>query len=569
MITINVGVTGHRDIKKTEYNTYKKQAKNLLTELINKYPSSKIQVLSGLAEGADMLVAEVALELGCNLVCVLPMPKEEYIKTFSSNENLPLFEELLLKSTYIVDVSKIYNTNIEQKDYTTMFSELGVYIVKNSQILIALWDGLDAQNVGGTSTVVEFALKGLPYQHRTSSHILDSHDCIMVYHILVARENSNNSVQNKLEYLVEDYSEYKILYSNSWTNQGIKAAKDYYNSILIEIDTYNNDALKVKEEDILRSISYVLNEEEQKDIPIELNEILREFAISDNLALMNQKKTIYLLKNLLFCGFLVFFWVTLFDEILPDTTNILLLVPISFAITYIIYKLTIKKKVENKYYEYRALSESLRVQLFWKLQGLKINAYECYSKKNRYDLGWITSALSNISLKTNFTIANTTDKVNKYKLIYTNWINDQLTFYKKRYKQTVKKIKRHKTSILTFFILGISSVLLMYIIAQLFSDKSWFDNGKSLCLFSIDIFLAIGAMLSGYVEKRQYDTQNNQYQRMAMLFSEGISEYLLSLDAMDYEKLDILIKDIGVEALAENCDWVSYNRANSIDLPLG
>jgi hypothetical protein len=56
---------------------------------------------------------------------------------------------------------------------------------------------------------------------------------------------------------------------------------------------------------------------------------------------------------------------------------------------------------------------------------------------------------------------------------------------------------------------------------------------------------------------------------MIQLYSQGISEYLKALNNQDEQQLRNIIREIGIESLAENADWVAYNRANAIDIPLG
>jgi hypothetical protein len=94
-----IGVTGHRDLRDEDIPLLKTSVKAIfdrLEEFINPdRPLDRLRrmvsgtakknagatpmvVLSSLAEGADQLVAQVALEKGLHLVAPLPLPLEEY-----------------------------------------------------------------------------------------------------------------------------------------------------------------------------------------------------------------------------------------------------------------------------------------------------------------------------------------------------------------------------------------------------------------------------------------------------------------------------------------------------------
>src|SRR5438046_1059671 len=60
-------------------------------------PWELITVVSPLAEGSDRLFAESALRLGLALEALLPMPAEEYLKTFEDQANTPEFHRLLIQ----------------------------------------------------------------------------------------------------------------------------------------------------------------------------------------------------------------------------------------------------------------------------------------------------------------------------------------------------------------------------------------------------------------------------------------------------------------------------------------
>jgi hypothetical protein len=121
-----------------------------------------LELLSPLAEGADTLVAEVALEEKVRLIAPLPLPRHLYEMDFGTQEIQKTFSELL-KQAEVIELPLLdseENLSNYGEARNLQYVQVGAYVAKNSQILIALWDGLPLEKAGGTSQVVKFKLTG-------------------------------------------------------------------------------------------------------------------------------------------------------------------------------------------------------------------------------------------------------------------------------------------------------------------------------------------------------------------------------------------------------------------------
>src|SRR5664279_1280003 len=69
-----VGVTGHRDLDPNHLDHIRARVRDVFTELKRSCPHTPLVVISPLIEGADQLVAEIALEaeISAALIAVLP-----------------------------------------------------------------------------------------------------------------------------------------------------------------------------------------------------------------------------------------------------------------------------------------------------------------------------------------------------------------------------------------------------------------------------------------------------------------------------------------------------------------
>ena len=130
-----------------------------------------IVVLSSLAEGADQLVASVALERGAILIAPLPMPFEEYRKDFQfglTPNALSEFDRLLARAAAAPEMPLLDGATIEAlrddaRRRAMQYREAGLYIVRHCQILLALWDGDESDvKTGGTAEIVRRQREGAP-----------------------------------------------------------------------------------------------------------------------------------------------------------------------------------------------------------------------------------------------------------------------------------------------------------------------------------------------------------------------------------------------------------------------
>jgi hypothetical protein len=103
------------------------------------------------------LVAAVALEQGFELMCPLPFATAEYEKDFTSEQNRQEFSELLLRSG-----EAVCQLDGKRDDQDRSYEAAGLFVARNCDLLIAVWDGLPARGIGGTAEVVRFALNQGP-----------------------------------------------------------------------------------------------------------------------------------------------------------------------------------------------------------------------------------------------------------------------------------------------------------------------------------------------------------------------------------------------------------------------
>jgi len=152
-----IGVTGHRVLPDKQISDIAQSIKDFFAETQNAYRPSNITVLSPLAEGADMLCAKLALDMGFRLVVPLPMNASEYRKDFSGNASAE-FDCLLSMAdeVFTVVTEEPVPSHPSRGFY---YRQAGIYVAKNCDIMLAVWDGVekDAPDGAGTWETVKLA----------------------------------------------------------------------------------------------------------------------------------------------------------------------------------------------------------------------------------------------------------------------------------------------------------------------------------------------------------------------------------------------------------------------------
>jgi hypothetical protein len=159
--SVRIGVTGHRDLAdpgraEADVNECLRATRDAFAA-----PETEVKftVLSALAEGADRLVVHRAFGVfgdAATLQAVLPLDPEDYRTDFPSFDSKREFDILLAKA-------RVRHPTPGTADRDEAYERAGRYIVDQSDVVIALWNGYRKGGRGGTSQIIEYAGKyGVP-----------------------------------------------------------------------------------------------------------------------------------------------------------------------------------------------------------------------------------------------------------------------------------------------------------------------------------------------------------------------------------------------------------------------
>ncbi len=156
-----IGVTGHRDLRDQDVPTLEREIAAIIERLRHDYlhgnAETPLIVLSSLAEGADRLVARVALAHGARLVAPMPMPIEEYRRDFEPGlkpGNASEFDALLAQAIAapvmpFTPGNSLAAVRADSAKREEQYRAVGLFIAQHANVLIALWDGDGTHNARG------------------------------------------------------------------------------------------------------------------------------------------------------------------------------------------------------------------------------------------------------------------------------------------------------------------------------------------------------------------------------------------------------------------------------------
>jgi hypothetical protein len=160
-LPIVLGVVGHRKFRNNDdRGELKKSLVKLFKEFQDAYSSSPLLVVTSLAEGADQLAAEAAIERKAFLRVPLPFEADSYKKStsFRSPEAQNYFEEHVKPNarleSFVVPLPEVYGNKVidwdavpqapagDMADFrATCYANAGGHLTRRCHVLVALWNG--------------------------------------------------------------------------------------------------------------------------------------------------------------------------------------------------------------------------------------------------------------------------------------------------------------------------------------------------------------------------------------------------------------------------------------------
>jgi hypothetical protein len=530
-VPLLLGVVGHRHLDVGE-GRLRDVIRNLLLGFRERYPCTRVILLSALAEGADRLVAAEALDLGFSLVAPLPMPVREYEEDFATPESIAEFRALLARAEASFVVPSV--TGEAFGDRSAAYANCGAYIARRCVELIALWDGHDSPT-GGTADIVRFQLEGIPAPYVRERDAFDPSVCGPVLQVVTPRKPFHP--ENAAFSVIERYP-----------RSSLTDPAEAFSRAKFDIERFNHDVA-------LGPFSARV-----RGLPV------RQQA--GELAGAYQRRTTGSLVAISVCVFLA---VVAFNAytIVPTHPFGYLLAYIAFSgVAFVPYLLSGRKEWQLRYQDYRALEQILRTHEYWRMAGIERSVAAGFSASERTKVDWIAIALR--ALTEPFVPERPKRQQSQnLRAIYEGWVLDQQSYFTRFAGRREHRRERVSSQLVAACVaLSIALTIGSHVGASL----GVYRGSLSTVLIFATILAVGAALIHNFAEKRGWSEHARHYELMAALFGDA-AERIAPLVAepnpkpSDLNRIHALLVTLGDEAIRETVAWLNLHRSRPLSVP--
>jgi hypothetical protein len=640
-----IGITGHRDLRDQDVPTLEREIAAIIARLRHDYlhgdGETPVIVLSSLAEGADRLAARVALTQGARLVAPMPMPIDEYRRDFEPGlkaGNAAEFDALLAQAIAAPLVpftpgNSLAAVRADASHREEQYRAAGLFIAQHANVLIALWDGdSTTMRAGGTAEVVAFKRRGIPLDIPGSARAsLDASEVGPVIHVVTPRQRETG-VADAVS--VRPWGRAVIRRDlGPWPQRALDAARAFaanvfgrevanrrehlseeerreleswemFEALTTQTRTFNRDAARLlaaggpgQASANLASASLEALFALPLPSPIDVSAARqttmeraprwsRMYAIADALAQRWQIRfgrdwfQIYLWALFAFICFVFFTNAGAFSNAR------LMLYVLGFVGISVVVARARKERHQERFLDYRALAEALRVAIYWRILGIASSNRDvsiplvpdvhdpgtiagAYPIKQRSELAWVRIALRVLELveQGDGSFGQGRLDATGHAVARYGWVQGQYAYFRTRgyrLKRQADIISAHG------LLLGASApfVIVPIVLAFTSPPPSGAQSAlRTILLIASGLLPGIGSIMNEYSERLALGARARQYDRMRMLFERASELLPEQIEQGNAALTRAIYLELGQEAMRENAEWVSTYRQRPIQPP--
>ena len=528
-IPVVVGVTGHRTVREEDRAALREAVKSELKKLQKLCPHSPLVMLSSLAEGSDLLCADVAMDLDIPLIAVLPREQADYRRDFSEAA-LQRFAEHYARAqqAFVAPFTEEVPEGGPDRDF--QFRQAGIYIAAHAHVMIALWDGgPGTQAACGTAEAVDFALHG-DYRPDAGMPLRDESNA-MVIHVFTPRGERTGEAAGTVHLLGDTEAVKDLLHRTDDFNRCLKKRDPEASSWLPP------DA---EEDPVLHRMDVVGN------------------AASKVSAYYARRYRVVLALLASCCGLLTLFFL-LYDE--AQLIWMILLCGLMLFGAWLCRRYAVSTDCQRRSLEFRVLSESLRVQCSLRYAGNPAEAAGLMSWSQRQETPWILLALCVLCIG---------EAPEKHHDIRSCWAEDQLAYHRDAGLRSGGKLALSERIVrialgvsVGLYLLGVAYELLCggLIFPPRFEPADP-ETGRTVLKILMGTLSALTLFTADYYGKLSLSRTTSDHAKMERFYARMI-------DRLErWGQTDEVLTAIAREELAENAGWFSYQKDNTPDIGL-
>jgi hypothetical protein len=575
-VPLLVGVVGHRDLLPGEVPAIRVAAERLLRAIRDCQPDVPVKLLSAQAEGADLLVADVAHELGIGIIAVLPYSIPQCRADLASDSARAAFDRTMAGAERLelgpVADGKADDPERARAARDRQFERAGDLIAWHSSLLIAVWDGLDTGHRAGTAQSIK-RRRGQAGNFADSARartegLFVTADNDLTYEIRCSRVGSPAAGKAGVS-IVGFVSGQATL---GPVDRGIPPALA---TQLLRTAEFNRDAC--------RHTGRIAHEGRSllQAAPGPVSDALPPldglFRAADWLAVHYRHCFTRALAGRFSLWALVAYLLLAFKKSPDGIFGFLAIsaVLLAFALGGLLAVWARRGGWDRRYLDYRALAEGLRVDFYWELAGVRTHFDDAFAHQGflhrHAQLEWMRAAMRAVNLRC--ALSPRAGAPEAFEHTLAAWVgNPDLTdgpgqFH--YYRRSIATLKRRLTlsergshaMLITGLVLAV--ILAADVALRLFDQSRVLAPApRELMLTALALLTAYTAILEVYLAEKADRTLVRQYRHMESLFALAARE--LRSVRRQVDKLGIL-RTLGHVCLTEHAQWILSHRDKRID----
>lgn len=617
-----ISVSGHIDIRPEDAERAGESFGRLVGMLKESYPNTGIIVMTALAEGSDRIIARKAMELGLNIAPVFPFEREAYIRTFKGIGYADVAESVADFDSILSD-ERTYTPCVLIKrriNEVLGFRALAAYLISNSHIVVSLWNGRRSQYRGGTYDTIRMAFEGIDDDvsrytsprtslsdnvENDSTHYLDSLNDALIAWIGVDRTSDDSTADIPVTSCITDdggLPDLCFITESDEGGQGIRdrlrtrsdgtvdrriQITDETSTLITEripegfdrsfriLDNMNSDIDGFGTSmDGIRDIEHLEYESASDGRRKVLTEMTERLRVMDGLSQSyrrRSRKAVDTMNVLTALYTMLFSLLILFN----GSASVSIAYTLIYGITTGLLILHKKTEEHDRFVNYRAVAENIRVEYYWSIVGICDTSYDNITNYVSGGQAWMRTVMKSYSsyFVNDYASCFNIDMRDRMEYVKNSWIRERKEVSESIIEKESRKSKLYdngnKVLSVVITVMSVISTVIVVLLLNDFSDTilTYEDSINSMeilisefTILKIFMIILINASSLLMMRKNQLNfVEDGSMSAASMIFSKSLMKMDKTQNTSDsvimQRNLNI-IHELGLFAIGENNNWV-------------
>ena len=570
-----IGASGHRDVHADAIPLVSRCVEEFLADLKRRLPDTELRIMTGMAQGADLLVARAAVKAGWKVDAVLPMALERYMEDFDATSGAALRELLAdpaVSCTVLPPPPGADPNAAHGAGRAVFYANLTHTLTAKCNLLLALWDGRTSRLAGGTAdTVLRYLGARTHTGHDDSS--IDFHAASsaaepawgphFVYWVPTPR-GDGAAVPGEPGYLTGIGEN---LLSAHGTAMPHSLAQQF-----AELNTYNREFERLRGKHAFEQLDSLLPTLGPIDSHADLEglrQIDAEYGKADALAIYFQRHSDRLFRGFSYTASAMALLFLVYAKLWANGVLLSIYLTIMLLGVAVFHRLR-SHQWFSKHLIYRVLAETMRIKFFLRAAGADrlVSATELINLTGIdqfYGFSWIGNLLKNVEpFDARETKGSVADRA-RLESIHRHWIVGQQEYFRRRVRRLERDHRRLEVlkSAMLYATATFALILLVFAVPlheHLLGAITWKD-GVLFFMGLLPVWLGIWELYQNKMAMRELLWQ---YRNQLGHFT--IAELQLSRSTAAGRYQEILAQ-VGKEALMESYLWTIHRYHREYEPP--